>query len=99
MNKGANAAGEFSIGVRNAGWVVGDEKAELEFGVVVENVKVLETNSCCVIVGYSRSTLFQFPLFSVVCSLTDDSKLFTGAQVFSAQRLDLLQISITAALH
>lgn len=63
MNKGANAAGELSIGIWDAGWVVGDEKAELEFGVVVENVKVLETNSCCVIVGYSRSTLLLSSFF------------------------------------
>ena len=59
MNKGANAAGELSIGIWDAGWVVGDEKAELEFGVVVENVKVFETNSCCVVVGFYLSLLIQ----------------------------------------
>jgi hypothetical protein len=60
MNKGANTAGKSSVGVWDASWVVGDEKTKLELWVVVENVKVLETNSCCVIVGYSWSTLLQY---------------------------------------
>jgi hypothetical protein len=61
MHKGADAAGKSSVGVWDASWVVGNEKAELEFGVVVENVKVLETNSCCVIVCYLLLALFQQP--------------------------------------
>jgi hypothetical protein len=59
MNKGANTAGESSIGIWDTSRVVSNEKAELEFGVVVENVKVLKTNSCSVVVCFYLLTLIQ----------------------------------------
>ena len=55
VHKSADSVGELAVGVWNTSWVVGDEETKLEFWVMVQNVKVLQTYRCCVIVGCSSS--------------------------------------------
>lgn len=51
MHKSANTVGKSAVGVRNSSWIIGDEKAELKFWVIVEDVEVFQAYGSCVVVG------------------------------------------------
>lgn len=47
MHEGLNAAGEAAFGVWNSCRVVGDEKSELELGVIIYDMVVFKAEGCC----------------------------------------------------
>ena len=54
MNKDSDAAWEVSLGIRDGGRVVGNEKPKFEFWVVVEDMVMLQTKGCSIAICCSR---------------------------------------------
>lgn len=64
VHEDLDGAGEAALGVGDGGWVVGDEEAHLELGVVVEDVVVLETFGGGLVVGHDAELFTHVDLAS-----------------------------------
>lgn len=51
MDKDRDTAGETALGIRNGGWIVGDEETELELWVMVKDVIVLQARCRRIVIG------------------------------------------------